>query len=206
MATPSTTSTTARALAVLIVIVALGSVAMQVGLNMRDGASLAEVLAGMSRYFTILTNVLVAATFALVAANRAVSPRWLLCMASAIAGVGIVYHAALARYLTHEGWEIIADQGVHTAAPMLTVMWFIALIPKRIVRWRDVPLVVIWPMLYCFYALGRGSLTGDYVYFFIDANTLSVTQMTANIAGLTVFFALLGAACVWFVKLRPARR
>ncbi|WP_271079481.1 Pr6Pr family membrane protein [Aurantiacibacter sp. MUD61] len=205
MASTHAQSTAARALAALIFIVALGSVTMQVGLNIRDGSSLADVLAAMSRFFTILTNVLVAGTFALIAAGRAISPRWLLCMTAAIAGVGIVYHAALARYLTHEGWEIVADQGVHTAAPILTVMWFAALMPKNAARWRDVPFVVIWPMLYCFYALARGSLTDDYVYFFIDANTLSVAEMTLNIAGLTVFFALLGAASVWLVKLRPAR-
>ena len=192
----------ARLFAALIAFVATGSIALRIGLYLAEGDPLGEVTWWLLRFFTILTNLLVAGTFAGIAMGKPVAPRWLLAMTAAIAGVGIVYHVALARLLEHEGWEIVADQGVHTAAPVLTVLWFLACVPKGVLRLSHVPLVVIWPTLYCVYALVRGSVEGDYPYFFIDANTLGVAELAINIAGLTAFFALLGLLLVLAVKAR----
>ena len=186
----------ARLFAAIIGIVAIASIALQIGLNMRGGEPIGDVVWGMLRFFTILTNLLVAGTFAGIAMGKPVAPRWLLCMASAIAGVGIVYHVALAPLLEHEGWEIVADQGVHSVVPVLTVLGFLACVPKGVLRLAHVPMVVIWPTLYCVYALVRGSVEGDYPYFFIDANTLGIGELVVNIAGLTLFFALLGLLLV----------
>lgn len=194
----------ARLFAAVIAIAAFASIALQVGLNVHGGETLGQAVWGMLRFFTILTNLLVAGTFGGIAMGRAPAPRWLLAMTAAIAGVGIVYHVALARLLEHKGWEIVADQGVHSVVPVFTVLWFLACVRKGVLRLGHVPLVVIWPTLYCIYALVRGSVEGDYPYFFIDANTLGVGELLVNIAGLTLFFALLGLLLVLAVKARSS--
>lgn len=194
----------ARAFAALVAFVAAGSIVLRIILYLLDGEPLGEALWWLARFFTILTNLLVAGTFAAIAMGRPPAPRWLLAMTSAIAGVGIVYHVALARFLDHEGWEIVADQGVHTVAPILTVLWFLACVPKGVLRLGHVPLVVIWPTIYCVYALIRGSIEGDYPYFFIDAGNLGVIELTINIIVLTGFFALLGLLLVLAVKARSS--
>lgn len=192
----------ARASAAIIAMLAFGSVILQVGLNVLGGEPLAEALWRMARFFTILTNLVIAATFAAVATGRTVAPRWLLAMTAAIAGVGIVYHALLSHLLVQVGAEIIANHGVHTVVPALSVIWFAVFAPLGTLRWRDALMVVIWPVLYCVYILARGSVTGLYPYPFIDANTLSPVQMAINIAGLTVFFLALGLLLVGVLRLR----
>lgn len=195
----------ARALAALIAIVAAGSIILRILLYALDGEPLGESLWWLLRFFTILTNLLVAITFAAIAMGRPPTPRWLLMLTSAITGVGIVYHVALARFLEHEGWEIVADQGVHTIAPILTLLWFLACVPKGVLRLTHVPLVVIWPIIYCIYALIRGNIEGDYPYFFIDANNLGPIELAMNIAGLSVLFGLLGLLLVLAIQARARR-
>ncbi len=195
----------ARISAGIIALLAAGSVALQIGLNVLDGEPLAQTLWRMARFFTILTNLIIAATFASVAAGRTVSPRWLLAMTAAIAGVGIVFHALLSDLVVQVGAGMIANQGVHTAVPILSVIWFAMFAPLDGLRWRDALLVVIWPVLYCVYILARGMVTGMYPYPFIDANTLSPAQMAVNIAGLTLFFLALGLSLVGIIRMRGRR-
>ncbi|WP_340587404.1 Pr6Pr family membrane protein [Erythrobacter alti] len=192
----------ARLLAGLIVLIAVGSVLLQLALNLRSGGSVIEGIWILARYFTILTNLLVAVVFATIAIGRAVSPRMLLASVAAIAGVGLVYHALLAHLYVQVGLEIVADQGVHTAVPALSVAWFIAFAPTQALRWRDTLFVMIWPTLYCVYALVRGAASGIYPYPFVDATVLEPGQMAINIAGLTLFFLLLGLALFAAVRLR----
>lgn len=199
---PTPYTRAARFAAAVIALLAFGSVSLQLGLNLRDGQPFAETVWRMARFFTILTNLIIAATFVAVASGRTVAPRWLLTMTAAIAGVGIVYHALLSHLLVQVGAEIIANHGVHTAVPILSVLWFAAFAPADSLRWRDALLVVIWPIIYCIYVLMRGAFTGEYPYPFIDANTLSPAQMVVNVAGLTLFFLSLGLALIALLRLR----
>jgi len=192
----------ARISAATIALVAGGSILLQIALNLSDGEGLGTMLWNLARYFTILTNLLTAITFAMIAGGRRASPRWMLALGAAMAGVGLVYHALLSHLLDQQGWEVVADQGVHTVAPILTVLWFIAFVPSDGLRWRDAGLVVIWPVIYCLYALIRGIMTGAYPYPFIDATTLTIAQMALNIAGLTAFFYALGALLLGGIFLR----
>lgn len=192
----------ARISAATIALVAGGSILLQIALNLSDGEGLGTMLWNLARYFTILTNLLTAITFAMIAGGRRASAGWMLALGAAMAGVGLVYHALLSHLLDQQGWEVVADQGVHTVAPILTVLWFIAFVPSDGLRWRDVGLVVIWPVIYCLYALIRGIMTGAYPYPFIDATTLTIAQMALNIAGLTAFFYALGALLLGGIFLR----
>lgn len=192
----------ARISAAIIALLAFGSVALQIGINLQDGQPFSDVIWRMARFFTILTNLLIAATFAAVAAGRSSSPRWLLMMTAAIAGVGIVFHALLSDLVVQVGAGIIANQGVHTAVPILSVIWFAACAPARMLRWRDAGLVIIWPIIYCIYILLRGAVTGEYPYPFINANALTPVQMAVNVAGLTLFFLTLGLLLIAALRVR----
>lgn len=188
--------------AALITLIALGSIAVQFTLRTMDGQSWSEAGWGMVQYFTILTNLLVGLSFALIASGRSLHPAYLLALTSAIMGVGLVYHIALAHLNNPVGLGIWADHGVHTAAPALTMVWFLAFIPEDELEWRHVPLAMVWPMAYTAYALPRGLWEGSYPYFFLDANKLGIVEITVNLIGLSLFFISLAAFLVFAVRLR----
>ncbi len=202
MSQPFALNRLARIAALLIAFTALSSIILRIGLSVAEGQSAGEAIWGLLRFFTILTNLLVGIVFGLVGFGRAIPPRVLMALTSAIAGVGLVYHALLVHLNPQEGWGLIADHGVHTAVPLLCVAWFLAFIPVLVVRWRDAIFAAAWPTIYCIYALARGAMDGLYPYPFIDGNTLAASQMMMNIIVLTLFFMILGAALIGGLKLR----
>ena len=56
----------------------------------------------------------------------------------------------------------------------------------------DLPHWLIWPCLYCLYALTRGQISGRYPYPFLDVAALGWPMVALNIAGLVMVFAMLG--------------
>lgn len=101
--------------------------------------------------------------------------------------MGIVYHLILTQFGTPVGLAWWADQALHTATPLATLLWWIAYAPKWPMPWRNAVLSLSWPLIYVIYALIRGAFTGIYPYPFIDLNALSYGQLLKNT--LVFFFA-----------------
>lgn len=154
-----------------------------------------DTLWRMAGYFTILTNLGVAAVMAAAAVGRPIGPRRSGAMTVAIVIVGIVYHLILARLWAPVGLAWWADQGLHTAVPVATALWWLAFAPKS-VSLRDLPFWLIWPATYAVYALIRGAMTGFWPYPFLDASALGWSLVALNVALLVAVFAGLGLALI----------
>jgi hypothetical protein len=149
----------------------------------------------LSGYFTILTNLGVAALMGATALGYRPSARVQGGLVLAILMVGLVYHVLLARLWAPQGLAWWADQGLHTATPVLMLGWWLTLGDRRVV-WRDLPAWLIWPAVYAAYALTRGTLTGFWPYPFLDATQLGWPQVALNTAGMVLAFATLGLALI----------
>lgn len=114
---------------------------------MEGGVSLAEALWTNGRFFTILTNLLVAGSFTLVALGRAPAPRWLTGLMLWIGLVGLVYHAVLAALWEPEGLVLVADILVHTVTPLGTFTYWLFFVGKGVLRWGDLRLWIAWPLI-----------------------------------------------------------
>lgn len=193
----ATTSRSARASAAVIALVAAGSLAMQIWISWTQTGSLGAALVVVSQYFTILTNFGVMLAMLAVAMRHRVAPRVLTALGVAIAGVGIVYHLLLAHLWKPDGWQFVADQGLHTYVPVLTVLWWLVFSHKTAPCRRDGVTSIAWPLAYCVYALGRAHFSHFYPYPFIDVATLGWPAVARNIAGLAVGFEVLGFVLVW---------
>ncbi len=155
----------------------------------------------MAGYFTVLTNALVAVTFAaLVLHPKLFGCKWSGGLTLWICAVGIVYHAVLAGLWKPEGLAWWADQMLHTAVPMLVVVWWLRFADKTRLRFRDAFVWLIWPALYCAYALIRGALSEFYAYPFIDVTMLGAVRVAANVGGLVMAFGLGGMGLVAFSR------
>lgn len=184
----------AAALVALIVLIALG---MQSTVSYKQSGSLGAAIWDLLSFFTVLTNLLVLFTFACMAlTGRVLSAFWLAALTIWILIVGAVYHTLLAKLWAPVGLEWWANQGMHSASPVTTFLWWITYAPKRPMPWRNAALVLIWPLLYFCYALIRGAFTSTYPYPFIDLNVLTIGQLTVNAIGFIFAFWIGGLAII----------
>jgi len=183
----------ARLLALAIGTLALAALRAQ--FDAMRPVDLGEKLWYLAGFFTILTNLLVAAHMFAIARGWRIGASRAAGLVVSIVMVGIVYHAVLARLWAPQGLAWWADQGLHTAVPLATALWWLAFAPKD-VGWRDVPVWLIWPLAYCGYALVRGVATGFWPDPFLNVDTLGWGMVAVNIVALVLVFAALGAGVV----------
>ena len=199
-------STAARIAAILIALAALAALAMQFVVSNGMTGSLGQTIWVLVGYFTVLTNLFVLFTFARMGIAGAMLPAsWLTAVTLWIAIVGVVYHTLLAGIWEPQGLAYWADQALHTATPLLTLLFWIAFAPKSGLGWMDAVRWLGWPLIYTIYALVRGMFTGQYPYPFMDLNVLTAGQVAVNAVGLTVAFFIGGMIFVGLARLLSAR-
>ncbi len=158
----------------------------------------------MAGYFTVLTNVLVALTLGCAALRAEVSARRVTAVTLAIVLVALVYHSVLSGLRDLEGLGLMADHGLHSAVPVLALMWWLAFAPKDLTL-RDLPFWMIWPAAYAVYALTRGALTGFWAYPFLNADALGWIIVARNVAALIATFVIGGLAFIAVARLQRGR-
>lgn len=169
---------------------------LTIGLVRRGGGSVLDGLVVLAGYFTILTNLIVAATLTAVAAGRAVGASLVGAATLFIAIVGIVYSLVLRALWSPEGWQKLADAGLHDVVPLLVVAFWLVFVPKGGLAWRDPIAWLAFPLAYFVYALLRGATTGWWAYPFLNADALGYAAVLRNAVILTATFLGLGLVLV----------
>ena len=199
----------ARWACAIIALVALASIGFQFRarwLELGDQAGVLSVLWYLARYFTHLTNALVA----LVLGMAALSGRWprparLAAITVWIVAVGVVYHLLLAATHNPEGWEVWASIGEHSIVPAATLALWLAAAPKANLTLAHAAIWALWPLAYAAYAILRGALDGTYPYFFLNPVKSGPGLVAAYVAGLGAFFILSGTGLVALSRLLPQK-
>ncbi|MBO9577313.1 MAG: Pr6Pr family membrane protein [Microbacteriaceae bacterium] len=175
-------------------------------------------------FFTILSNVLAAATLligaALLAGGRGEDPRWFavvrLCVTTYMVTTGIVYNLLLRGIELPQGTTLPwSNEVLHVVAPLwLLIDWLFA--PGRpALRWRAVWAVVAFPIVWAVYTLVRGPLTYDalkdqdwwYPYPFLDPNLAPTGYWSVALYVLLIaaVIGLTGLGAVWVSRRRVRR-
>lgn len=194
----ATTRILAAVGAVLIWAALVGQFVLLRGVIAGQGGSNVAAIWRFLGFFTILTNILVALTLtnAALRPQRRYglgSPVFEAIVAVSIILVGMVYSAVLRALWKPTGAQKWVDAGLHDLAPILFLVFWL-LRPHGSLRWRQMPWLLIWPLLYCIYALSRGAADGWYPYPFLDAGKLSSAHLILNIIVLIATFAAVSAA------------
>ena len=146
----------------------------------------------LAGYLTILTTLLVALAMTAVALKWRM-PGWIAAsLAVSEIMVGSIYHLLLARALAPEGLHWWATQGMHSALPVMMVLWWAAFARKDI-KPAQAPLFVAWPVAYTVYALARGVLSGFWPYPFLDVDALGWGRVLGNLVIIGAVFTGVGA-------------
>jgi hypothetical protein len=135
-------------------------------------------------YFTTQSNLLVGLAALLLALRldrSSTAFRVLrLCGLVAITVTGIVFHAVLAQLLDLQSWARVGNDLVHTVVPVVAVVGWLMLGPRRLASARVVWLSLIFPVLWLAFTLIRGAIIGWYPYPFIDVTHLGYDDVALN--------------------------
>lgn len=194
----------ARMAAAIVALVALAGLVVQFAATLDQTGSVAGTLWTLLRYFTVLTNLLVALAFGWVAIGGRPHPRRLAGVMLAILLVGIIYGLLLRGLLTLSGGALLADTLLHKVTPVLVPLWWIAFAVRGQLRWRDPWGWTLFPALYLPYALLRGMAEGRYAYPFIDVAKIGIGTVLVNAVLIAMGFVAAGHALVWIDR-RMAR-
>ena len=135
---------------------------MQYWLLVRDetaGAMAASSLKFFS-FFTILTNILAAATLLVpLIAPQSSAGRFLArpSVRTAVTGyiimVGVVYYLLLSDLSQRQGWPMFFEHMLHYVTPPLFVLDWLAFVPKRDLNWRVGLGAMGFPLVYLVWTL-----------------------------------------------------
>jgi hypothetical protein len=157
----------------------------------------------LARFFTIITNLLLAVTMTAVAIGRRVSPFVLGGITLAILLVGGVYATLLAGLHALNGPALVADILLHKVSPLAMALWWLFFAPRARLAWKAPLWWCLYPLAYFAYALGRGRLDHRYPYPFMDVGKLGWLQTALNAGGIALAFIVAGLLLVWIDSWRP---
>jgi len=197
MVRSGTPSALARLAALAIALVAWLGLATQLQASTALAGALGDAIWAMLRYFTVLTNLLVATTFTALALGRRVTPFALGGATLAILLVGIVFALLLNGLVELSGGARLADFLLHRATPLLVPLYWLAFAPKGGIRRYDPLLWALYPLSYFVYALARGAAEGRYAYPFMDVGRLGWPQTGLHALILAAGFLVAGFALRW---------
>lgn len=167
-----------------------------------DFHSLAGTLDYLS-YFTMLSNTLVATTFtaaALFPETRVgrflLSPVVALATAVYISVTGLVFFFLLSGLYVIHGWEARYDHLLHYVMPPAYVLFWLLYVPKGSLHLRNIPWIIVPPLVYGGWTLVHGALSGFYPYPFVNVPQLGYASVLTHVAEFVLVFAFVGVVFV----------
>lgn len=192
-----------RAATALVAIVCWAGLAVQFSATYVNAHSVATTLWILARFFTVITNLLVALAMTWVAIGRRVPAPLLGGLTLALLLVGVVYALLLSGLHQLSGAALVADVLLHKASPVLMALWWLLFAPRAKLRWNAPVWWSVYPLLYFAYVLARGSAGDRYPYPFMDVAKLGWVQTLLNAGGIALGFFLAGFVLVWIDSWRP---
>ena len=195
-----------RLAAAVIALAAWAGLAVQFTASFGQSGSVAETVWILLRYFTVITNLLVAIMMTRVEMERRTSPFLMAGLTLAIVFVGIVYATLLHGLVELSGSALIADYLLHYVVPTAMAFYWLAFAPKIGLQFRDPLLWCVYPLAYLFYVVVRGSVDARYPYPFIDVAALGYGRILLNSLMLLVAYLLAGLVLVALGQVMARRR
>lgn len=165
-----------------------------------------EALIRFFSFFTILTNVVVAAYFTSIALiknpNKLLdTPGILTAITIYIFMVGSVYQIALRHIWEPQGLQMVVDELLHSVIPVLVILFWSMFEKTKTINYSQVVKWIIYPILYLIFILIRGSYSTFYPYPFVDVVALGMTKVLINSIILLLVCMLTSVVFVFIGKL-----
>lgn len=193
----------ARICAGLVALVAWIGLAVQLQASTALVGSVSGAVWAMLLYFTVLTNLLVAVVFSLIALGRAPAAWIVGGTMMGILLVGVTYALLLRGLVELSGGARLADILLHKVTPVLVPLWWLAFARKGQFSAHDPFIWVLLPLGYFVYGIVRGGAGGKYPYPFMNPTNIGWTGVAAYAVALAVGFLLVSYAVLWLDRRLP---
>ena len=90
----------------------------------------------------------------------------------------------------------MADVILHYVMPILFLVDWLFLVPKKTLKLTDGFAWLAFPVIYLIWTFIHGAYSGFYPYPFLNVGELGIARVLMNEAGLLVIFLILGLALV----------
>jgi len=166
------------------------------GVNPDGVAGLVGRVVDSLSYFTNLSNVIVAIVFTMLARNPdrrgAVWSAVRMDSLVMISITGLIYAIVLAPDAQVEGLDIIVNSIKHYIVPVMTVLLWLLLGPRRQLTFISVFTALAIPIAWAGYTLIRGEFIAAYPYGFLNVVAYGLPAVLVNIAGVAALGVVLG--------------
>lgn len=167
-------------------------------------ATVPETIIRFFSFFTILTNILVAISFTILAIGKNASSYRFFSTTNVITAittyifiVGLVYNTVLRSVWDPHGVQLYVDEALHVATPVLCLLYWFLFVPGRSLKWKDAIAWLLYPLIYLVYLLARGAVSNFYPYFFINVDELGYSKVFVNAVYVTLVFLLVSLLMIW---------
>ncbi|HUR66460.1 MAG TPA: Pr6Pr family membrane protein [Chitinophagaceae bacterium] len=199
-----------RTTAIIIALLAWFAIVLQLYIMLGDapaiGFSPFATIVNFLSYFTILSNLFVAITLSVKEGSVFSGNKIRSAIAVYIVIVGLVYNLVLRKVWSPHGWQLVADNLLHVAIPLLYVVFWYFFVPKGILKWKHLLPWLIFPLLYLVYSLARGALTGWYPYPFLNADQTGYSKVALNSSLVFAAFLIIGLAVIAINRAGPSAK
>lgn len=160
-------------------------------------APIPETIIRFFSFFTILTNILVAAYFTAAFFTRdniskfTDRPGNLTAVTIYITLVGLVYQFALRQVWDPKGLQKVVDEMLHSIIPILVIVFWAIYERTRLVKFIQVLKWAIYPLIYLLIILIRGSYSGFYPYPFVNVTNQGMPQVLINSCLILALFLII---------------
>jgi hypothetical protein len=165
--------------------------------------SIGRTLARFFGFFTVDTNIIVALCFTFIFLGTKYrlgrffsKPSTITAVTVYITIVGIVYNVILRSLWQPTGLQKNVDELLHTLIPALVIIFWLIFVPIEQLKWKNVFVWLIYPIIYIAYALIHGSITKWYPYPFVDVNKLGYNKSLLNTGGILLVIFFLSLALI----------
>jgi ribonucleoside-diphosphate reductase alpha chain len=110
-----------------------------------------------------------------------------------ISVTGIIYQALLASGAKNVGLELVTNFFLHQLTPIVVVVVWLLVGPRRQFKWLDIPLALILPIVWAVFALVRGTVINAYPYGFLDIDKHGLGTVIVTVIAIAIFGVIISA-------------
>ena len=165
--------------------------------------SISETLLRFFTFFTILSNILVAVCFTVLALKPRIEVSGFFSGAGVLSAVtvyitivGTVYQFVLRQIWDPQGLQKIVDELLHTVIPAYFILFWFLFARKFTLQWNQILPWLIFPLCYLIIILFRGALAGYYPYPFVNVTKLGYAKVFLNCGMVLIAFLFFSALLV----------